>query len=205
MRAVDQDSISRRAFLVTLVDALGIATAGLCWPEVTSAARDSHAAVQVSDPLQARFFTPADAAVVDAIATTIIPDGATPGAGEAGAIHFIDRALSTFFSQLAPEFRRQLAAFQNDFQERNSASASFASLSPERRIEFLRTVEHTPFFEQMRLLTLIGMFSSPVYGGNVNGAGWNLLGFEDRHVFEPPFGWYDRNYPGFAIESHEPA
>ena len=66
----------------------------------------------------------------------------------------------------------------------------------------MRTVEQTPFFEQMRLLTLLGMFSSPAYGGNVDGAGWKLLGFEDRHVFEPPFGWYDRDYPGFAIEPH---
>ena len=26
------------------------------------------------------------------------------------------------------------------------------------------------------------------------------MGFEDRHVFVPPFGYYDRNYPGFVID-----
>jgi hypothetical protein len=82
-------------------------------------------------------------------------------------------------------------------------AATFADLPPERRIAFMRTIEQTPFFEQMRLLTLLGMFSSPAYGGNVDGAGWKLLGFEDRHVFAPPFGWYDRDYPGFAIETHD--
>jgi hypothetical protein len=63
-------------------------------------------------------------------------------------------------------------------------------------MEFLRTVDRTPFFDQARLLTLCGMFSSPSYGGNRDGLGWKLIGFEDRHVFEPPFGYYDRGYSG---------
>jgi len=199
---VNQDSLSRRAFLVVLADAFGVSAVGLCWPEVASAAHYAHAAVQVSDAPPTTFFTPADAADVDAIATTILPDDVAPGAHEAGVIHFIDRALSTFFSVLAQEFRVQLAAFQNACRKQNTDAATFADLPPERRIAFMRTVEQTPFFEQMRLLTLLGMFSSPAYGGNVGGAGWKLLGFEDRHVFAPPFGWYDRDYPGFAIEPH---
>jgi gluconate 2-dehydrogenase gamma chain len=202
LRAVEQNSLSRRAFLVALADALGVSTVALSWPEVASAAH-AHAAAQDSDAPATRFFTPADATDVEAIATTIIPDGATAGAREAGVIHFIDRALSTFFSRLGPDFRVQLAAFQNLCRERNTDIATFADLPLERRIQFMRTVEQTPFFELMRLLTLLGMFSSPSYSGNVDGAGWKLLGFEDRHVFEPPFGWYDRDYPGFAIEPKE--
>lgn len=203
MLAVEQDFLSRRAFLVALAEALGISTVALSWPEIASAARNAHAAVQASDATLTRFFTPADAADVDAIAATIVPDGASPGARAAGVINFIDRALSTFFARLAPDFRVQLAAFQKDCRERNSDSATFAALPPERQIGFMRTVEHTPFFELMRLLTLIGMFSSPAYGGNVDGAGWMLIGFEDQHVFEPPFGWYDRDYPGFTFEPDE--
>jgi hypothetical protein len=42
------------------------------------------------------------------------------------------------------------------------------------------------------------MFSSPKYGGNYQGSGWKLIGFEDRHVFTPPFGYYDREYAGFV-------
>jgi hypothetical protein len=30
--------------------------------------------------------------------------------------------------------------------------------------------------------------------------GWKLIGFEDRHFFQPPFGFYDRGYPGFVID-----
>jgi gluconate 2-dehydrogenase subunit 3-like protein len=201
---VNQDSLTRRAFLVAFADALGVSAVALSWPEVARAAHDAHAGVQVSAASPTRFFSPADAADVEAIAAAIVPDGATPGAREAGVIHFIDRALATFLSSLAPEFRAQLAVFQKDCQERHNGIASFAALSPERGVEFLRTVDRTPFFERMRLLTLLGMFSSPAYGGNVGGAGWKLLGFEDRHVFEPPFGWYDRDYPGFEIGPHEP-
>ena len=64
----------------------------------------------------------------------------------------------------------------------------------------MRTVEQTPFFERMRLLTLVGMFAMPKYGGNRDGIGWKLLGFQDQHIFQPPFGYYDRDYPGFAIQ-----
>jgi gluconate 2-dehydrogenase gamma chain len=202
---VEQDSLSRRAFLVALAEAIGVSATALSWPEVARATHNADAAVKTSAASPTRFFTPADAADVDAIAATIVPDGATPGARQAGVMHFIDRALATFFTRLAPDFRVQLAAFQKECRERNTDIASFAALPDERRIEFLRTVEQTPFFEQMRLLTLLGMFSSPEYGGNVDGAGWKLLGFENQHVFEPPFGWYDRDYPGFAIETNETA
>ena len=66
------------------------------------------------------------------------------------------------------------------------------------QIAFLKTVDRTPFFESMRVLTLLGMFTSPQYGGNFEGAGWKLLGFQDEHVFNPPFGYYDKDYAGFV-------
>jgi hypothetical protein len=53
------------------------------------------------------------------------------------------------------------------------------------------------------LLTLVGMFALPKYGGNRDGVGWKLLGFQDQHIFEPPFGYYDRDYPGFKIAIFE--
>ena len=44
------------------------------------------------------------------------------------------------------------------------------------------------------------MFTLPSYGGNRDGVGWKLLGFQDAHVFYPPFGYYDRDYAGFAVD-----
>jgi hypothetical protein len=77
---------------------------------------------------------------------------------------------------------------------------SFAALASEQQIEYLKTVDRTPFFETTRLLTLLGMFTMPKYGGNRDGLGWKLIGFEIQHAFQPPFGFYDREYPGFAVE-----
>jgi len=47
----------------------------------------------------------------------------------------------------------------------------------------------------------LGMFSDPSYGGNRNGIGWELLGFRNDHAYQPPFGYYDRDYPGFQARS----
>ena len=44
------------------------------------------------------------------------------------------------------------------------------------------------------------MFTLPAYGGNRDRVGWKLIGFEDTHAFYPPFGYYDRDYPGFVID-----
>jgi hypothetical protein len=79
-----------------------------------------------------------------------------------------------------------------------------ASLPSEQQLEYLKTVDRTPFFEATRLLTLLGMFSMPSYSGNRNGVGWKLIGFEDRHAFQPPFGYYDRDYPGFVDDPARP-
>jgi len=76
---------------------------------------------------------------------------------------------------------------------------SFASLSSDQQIAYLKGIDKTPFFNTTRLLTLLGMFSLPSYGGNRDSVGWKLIGFEDAHVFQPPFGYYDRDYPGFVI------
>ncbi len=91
---------------------------------------------------------------------------------------------------------RGLAEFQAAARAAYPQSPSFAALPPARQIEFLGTVDTTPFFDQARMLTVCGLFSSPAYGGNRDSVGWKLLGFEDQHVFEPPFGYYDRDYPG---------
>jgi gluconate 2-dehydrogenase gamma chain len=202
---MERDELSRRSLLQAIAATLGAAAVPLSWMEVANAAHSAHAAAQAPAAGGVAFFKAADAADVEAIAAQIIPGGDTPGAREAGAIDFIDRALGTFFSRLAPEFMTQLAEFQAACRGRFGESHSFASLAGSDQIEFLRTVERTPFFDRVRLLTLLGMFTNPGYGGNRDGLGWKLIGFEDQHVFQPPFGYYDRDYPGFAVEPVKPA
>jgi hypothetical protein len=149
-------------------------------------------------PAGFEFLKPAEAADVEAIAAQIVPSGATPGAREAHAAYFIDRALATFFAGWAPDFRAGLDDFQAGFRTSNPGVASFAAVSSDQQIAHLKTVDRTPFFETMRTLTVLGMFSSPTYGGNFRGMGWAMMGFADQHAFTPPFGYYDREYTRFV-------
>jgi gluconate 2-dehydrogenase gamma chain len=191
---------SRRLFLSAVAGMLGTAALPLEWAQVAHAAHEAAAARQ-DDAVSLMFLTSSEAADVDAVAAQIIPTDETPGAREAGVLYFIDRSLHTFFSRMAGQFRSQLAEFRSFYRQRHPEATTFAALSSEQQIELLREIERTPFFTTLRLLTVLGMFSMPSYGGNRQNVGWELLGFEDQHVFEPPFGYYDRDYPGFQITS----
>ncbi len=178
--------------------AVGASCLGLKWSEVAAAA--SHAATDTASASATKFLTVAEAADVEAICAQIIPTDATPGAREAGVLHFVDRALLGFFAHQAATFRSGLDEFQGACRKWHPQAVRFADLPSAQQIEFLHTVDHTPFFESLRVLTVIGMFAMPAYGGNRGGVGWKLLGFEDLHAFQPPFGYYDRDYPGFHAE-----
>jgi gluconate 2-dehydrogenase gamma chain len=196
-RARDHAEHSRRAFLRALAGIAGGAWLGLDWSEIATA-HEAPASTAAS-PMYTPFLTPPEAADVEAIAAQIIPTDTTPGAREAGIATFIDRALATYFARIAPTFRIQLTEFRALCRERHPQVGAFAALSSGQQMEFLKSIDATPFFGSMRLLTVIGMFAMPQYGGNRDGIGWKLLGFEDRHVFMPPFGYYDANYPGFEL------
>ena len=123
---------------------------------------------------------------LDAIASRILPsDDGMPGAKEANVIGFLERGLTSFYAFRLPLVRTGLA----DLEKR--AGGSFAALPPARQDELLHEVEQGEFFQLVRALTLCGMFADPSWGGNREKAGWKLLGFEDRAIWQPPFGSYD--------------
>ena len=189
------EEFTRRRYLGLLGGGLGL----LSHPEVLSALQHAKHAVSTGST-KFEYFDRETASDMEALTAQIIPTDDTPGAREAGVALFIDRALATFFGRMAPDFRSQLAAFRLRCQAQHPDAGSFAALSNEQQIAFLKQVDRTPFFERVRLLTLVGMFAMPKYGGNRDGIGWKLLGFQDQHIFTPPFGYYDRDYPGFKIE-----
>lgn len=112
-------------------------------------------------------------------------DDGTPGARETNAIGFIERVLTTVYA----ERRSFIEAGLADLNQR--AGARFASLPAERQDALLHDIEKTPFFDAIRFLTIAGMFSDPSWGGNRERTGWNLLGFDSRAIWQPPFGAYD--------------
>jgi gluconate 2-dehydrogenase gamma chain len=188
----------RRSFLLSSGGILTSAWIASQWPGISAAHDHAAHAASMPTPTGHEFFSATEAADVEAIAAQIVPSGATAGAREARVILFIDRSLATFFSDLAPSFREGLGAFQTAFRAAYPGTSSFAAASTEQQHAFLGTVDRTAFFDSVRMLTLLGMFTDPRYAGNYQQKGWKLIGFEDQHAFTPPFGHYDRDYAGFV-------
>jgi len=141
-------------------------------------------------------FSALDASMVpglEAVAARILPEDASgPGALSGGVIHFIDKVLGSSREEwqgLLQEGLREL-----DAQAVRAHGTSFAGLGPTEQDELLHQIENTVFFTTMRTLTLAGMFALPEYGGNRNYTGWQLIGFQHHHVWQPPFGHYDADY-----------
>jgi gluconate 2-dehydrogenase gamma chain len=187
---------SRRSFITSSGQALGAGWLALHWSGITAAAGHAHSAAANPAPHTFMLLTAEQARDVDAIASQIIPTDDLPGAHEAGAVYFIDQALGGFFAAHSGEYRSGYDEFAAAVATTHSG-ARFADLSGDRQIDYLHTVERTPFFQTTRFLTILGLLADPGYGGNRAGIGWKLIGFEDQHVFQPPFGHYDRDYPGF--------
>jgi len=159
--------------------------------EVAAAQQHAHEAVQSPTPPAFQTLDPATAAEIDAITSQIIPSTDGPGAHEAGIIYFIDRALSTFDAHLRDAYRTGMAEVQQKRKELFPGSASVAGLTNDQQIRLIHGIETTDFFELLRTHTLYGFLGNPSYGGNRDHIGWKLIGFEDRMVFQPPFGYYD--------------
>ena len=59
------------------------------------------------------------------------------------------------------------------------------------------------FFEMLRQHTINGFLIDPDYGGNHDGVGWKVIGREREHMFQAPFGYYDKEYSGWQPKAKE--
>ncbi len=153
------------------------------------------------------FFNDHEARTVDALAGRIIPgDDSDPGAREAGAVIYIDRALAGAYAYLQPVYQSGVRDLDQLSRERHGAR--FAELSERQQDDVLGeldvVVEALPtehgaesqetgdvqdarharlsyFFAVVREHVLQGTFCDPVYGGNRNIVGWKLVGFPGAH------------------------
>jgi len=130
--------------------------------------------------------TAAEAGTLEAICARLIPSDANgPGAREARAAHYIDRALGGALKESREAYRAGFAAF--DRYCRSSRGAAFVELSTRDQDSVLMDVESgsatgftgssAAFFTMLRTHTLQGTFGDPYYGGNANFVGWDLIGF----------------------------
>ena len=128
---------------------------------------------------------------IEALTSQIIPSGDSPGAREAGAIWFIDRALATFEAEKREAYREGMEEVQRKRREMFPESTTIGALSSEQQVAVIHAIETTPFFELLRTHTVLGFLGSPSYGGNQGQVGWKHIGFESRMAWKPPFGYYD--------------
>lgn len=200
---MNKNNASRRQFLQASGGAMGAAWLAAHWPGIVAAAEHAHKAAEGRIDRTLKLLSPAQARDVEAIAAQIVPSGDTPGAREAGVVYFVDHVHTGIYAGGAAQFLAALAAFQAEFATERPGAGQFADLPEPEQVAYLKRIETTPFFGQMRFLTLMGLLALPAYGGNVDRAGWKLVGFVDQHVWQPPFGYYDRDYPGFAPYPNE--
>ncbi len=187
---------SRRQFLTAIGNLASAGWIAMNWPQIAFAAEHSgHGGTAA--PAALSTLTASEAAEVNAIANLIVPGGATPGARDAQVIHFIDNVLGSFFAAQLPAFRQGLTNFQSAYATRTGTDKPFSAAPEAQQIAWLKGNDTTPFFLAVRRLTVLGLIALPKYGGNHDNLGWKLLGVEDSHVWEPPFGYYDKDYAGF--------
>ena len=94
-RSLKEQGSSRRSFLAGSAAGLGSAWVAANWTGILEAQEHAKRAATSGSPGKFEFFSPEQATEVESVAAQIIPTDDTPGAREAGAVYFIDRALTT--------------------------------------------------------------------------------------------------------------
>jgi gluconate 2-dehydrogenase gamma chain len=137
---------------------------------------------------------------IEAASSRIIPSDETAGAREAGMIYFIDRALGTFAADRLSDYEEGLPLLQSQTEEMFPGIVRFSQATIDQQDAVLNALEGQPFFETIRTHTILGFLTDPARGGNRDEVGWKLIGYDSSPAFSPPFGYYDRDYPGWRQE-----
>ena len=193
-RDIGKQSPSRRSVLAGAVSGLSSIWLATHWPGILAAKEHADTLAKQGHPATFAFFLRDQAIEVESVAAQIIPTDDTPGAREAGTIYFIDRILTTFEQNKQAIYAEGLKELRAKTNELFPNADKFSTLNSDQQVQVLTAIEKSAFFAQVRLHTIVGFFANPEYGGNQDKIGWNLIGFEDRFDWQPPFGHYDREY-----------
>ena len=130
--------------------------------------------------------TAAEFETLEAISGRLIPtDASGPGAIEARAARYIDRALGGALAPFREAYRSGLAALDRHAQ--TAKGGPFLRLSAADQDAVLGDLERNAavgfspnaagFFALVLSHTIQGTFCDPHYGGNAGFAGWDLIGY----------------------------
>jgi gluconate 2-dehydrogenase gamma chain len=188
MSSNDKDGLRNagRREMLKRVGAAG-ATAAVAGADPTRAADAAEPQGAQPAPREAlETLTAAESDTLEAIVARLIPsDENGPGAGEARAAHYIDRALTGPLASSRQAYTAGLAAVNAYAQ--SSKGAAFARLAARDQDAVLTDMEKNvatgfspnsaAFFGLLRTHTIQGTFCDPYYGGNANFVGWDLIGY----------------------------
>ena len=186
-----KDFITRRAFLGSVKSSVGKSIILLSSSAIVAACRDSKFARAAGEGFVNLNET--EASEFEAIAGRILPSTTSPGAKEAGVVYFIDNVLDDSRGAEFDVLKKGLQELRASASQKFN-SPSFFSLNEAQQDSLLRQAESTVFFSTMRYLVIAGMFALPEYGGNKDSVGYDLMGFDDRHSWLSPYGYYDADY-----------
>jgi gluconate 2-dehydrogenase gamma chain len=183
-RGLSRRNLFKRAGVVGVVAATSGATLALNAAGTARAQTPAPAAPPQLEALET--LTAAESDILEAIVARLIPaDDNGPGAAEARAAHYIDRALAGPLSASRRAYAAGLAAV--DAYAQSAKGAPFAKLAVQDQDAVLSDMEKnvakgfapnsSAFFNLVRTHTLQGMFGDPYYGGNANFVGWDLIGY----------------------------
>jgi gluconate 2-dehydrogenase gamma chain len=198
---------SRRTFLVRSAIGVGGAVAASVSPSVLFALH-KHAREAAARGGELQFLSKDEAADLKAFAAQVIPTTDTPGANEANIVYFIDRALVEIEPDSQPAIRAALQQLDDFARKSSTTPARFAALTSDDQMKVISALEKLPSppradmlgsfygvgsnsFDLLRSMVLAAFLSDPELGGNTDGVGWNLIGFDAMPMHEPPFGYYD--------------
>lgn len=166
----------------TFVKATGTAIGGMILAPGCAPSRDRW-----------RFFSNAEATVVEAIAEQIIPADQDAGARDAHVINYIDRQLASVFQEHQETYRNGITGVQ---QTSNMMfQGDFESLAWPQQTEVLKTLENgeaagsiwetvspRSFFGLIRDHTMQGFYGSPRHGGNRELVSFRMIGMDHPRI-----------------------
>lgn len=130
--------------------------------------------------------SPQELTTLKAVMGRLIPaDASGGGAVEAHTYVYVDRSLGNYYASSLSTYQKGLAGL--DSQAKGIGASSFAELDSGDQDALLTKLEKghldnaipggKAFFNMVREHTLEGMFGDPMYGGNYDFIGWDLIGY----------------------------
>jgi gluconate 2-dehydrogenase gamma chain len=185
---ISRRELLKRAGLIGVAAAVG--------PAALESAGGGEAALQSAAAARQPFanLTTDESRVLEAVVARLIPsDAIGPGAAEAHAARYIDRALGGGLASSREAYATGLAAL--DRYARSLHGRPFVELSGAEQDAALLNVEagtaigfteSAAFFALVRAHTIQGTFCDPFYGGNADFVGWDLIGYPGVRTIVTP-------------------